>query len=69
MSAIGELQDYVMELEDDVRVLTRELLDLSAFIAVLADKVEPGLAQRFAEQMRFIREASSDIIEIFEGDR
>ncbi len=68
MSNLKDLQDYVLELEDDIIALQRELLDLNAFVAMVADVVSPGMSERFAEHMRFIREASSDIQRIKEGN-
>jgi hypothetical protein len=68
MNEVKDLQDYVLELEDDIIAIQRELLDLNAFVAMVADVLSPGMSERFAEHMRFIREASADIQRIKEGD-
>jgi hypothetical protein len=60
-------EDYLDELNEDLRALTFEVMHLNTLVAYLADIVKPGLAQELRERMDFIMQATVETARLQEG--
>jgi hypothetical protein len=60
-------EDYLDELNEDLRALTFEVMHLNTLVAYLADIVKPGLAQELRERMDFIMQATVETARLEEG--